>query len=59
MRLARFGPPLLPGDVISTGTPEGVRLGRRPPSFLRPGDVVEYGADGLGTARQRLVRFEG
>jgi 2,4-didehydro-3-deoxy-L-rhamnonate hydrolase len=45
----------MPGDVLSTGTPSGVGLGRNPPSYLRPGDVVEYGADGLGTARQVLV----
>jgi 2,4-diketo-3-deoxy-L-fuconate hydrolase len=46
---------LMPGDVLSTGTPSGVGLGRQPPSYLRPGDVVEYGAEGLGTARQVLV----
>ncbi len=46
---------LLPGDVITTGTPHGVGLGRVPPVFLRPGDVVEYGIEGLGRARQ-LVR---
>lgn len=47
---------LLPGDVISTGTPAGVGLGRKPPTFLREGDVVEYGADGLGSARQIMAR---
>jgi 2-keto-4-pentenoate hydratase/2-oxohepta-3-ene-1,7-dioic acid hydratase in catechol pathway len=46
---------LLPGDVISTGTPEGVGIGRNPPSFLVPGDVVEYGADQLGQGRQQVV----
>lgn len=46
---------LLPGDVISTGTPAGVGLGRQPPVFLRPGDVVEYRAEGLGAARQLIV----
>jgi 2,4-diketo-3-deoxy-L-fuconate hydrolase len=46
---------LLPGDLISTGTPAGVGLGRKPPSFLQPGDVVEFGIDGLGEARQRVV----
>lgn len=46
---------LLPGDVLSTGTPEGVGFGRTPPSFLQPGDVVEYGADVLGQARQQVV----
>lgn len=45
---------LLPGDVISTGTPAGVGLGREPPEFLSEGDVVELGIDGLGTARQRV-----
>jgi 2-keto-4-pentenoate hydratase/2-oxohepta-3-ene-1,7-dioic acid hydratase in catechol pathway len=46
---------LEPGDVVSTGTPAGVGLGRKPPRFLRPGDVVEYGIEGLGEARQRVV----
>ena len=46
---------LLPGDVISTGTPAGVGLGRKPPLYLRAGDVVEYGIDGLGQTRQRIV----
>lgn len=43
---------LLPGDVISTGTPAGVGMGFKPPQYLRAGDVVELGIDGLGTARQ-------
>ncbi len=42
---------LLPGDVISTGTPAGVGAGKTPPRYLEPGDVVEYGATGLGSAR--------
>jgi 2-keto-4-pentenoate hydratase/2-oxohepta-3-ene-1,7-dioic acid hydratase in catechol pathway len=46
---------LLPGDVLSTGTPAGVGMGLKPPRFLRPGDVVEYGVDGLGEARQTVV----
>ncbi len=46
---------LLPGDVISTGTPAGVGLGRVPPRFLGAGDVCELGVDGLGTSRQRVV----
>lgn len=46
---------LLPGDVISTGTPPGVGLGRKPPVFLSPGDVMELGIDGLGLQRQRVV----
>jgi 2-keto-4-pentenoate hydratase/2-oxohepta-3-ene-1,7-dioic acid hydratase in catechol pathway len=45
---------LLPGDVISTGTPAGVGLGMKPPVYLADGDVVELGIDGLGTSRQRL-----
>jgi len=49
---------LLPGDVISTGTPSGVGLGMDPPRYLKPGDVVELGIDGLGTSRQRAVAFE-
>jgi 2-keto-4-pentenoate hydratase/2-oxohepta-3-ene-1,7-dioic acid hydratase in catechol pathway len=43
---------LLPGDVISTGTPAGVGIGCKPPRFLRPGDVCELGIDGLGSSRQ-------
>ena len=46
---------LEPGDLISTGTPPGVGMGLRPPVFLRAGDVVELGIDGLGVARQRVV----
>lgn len=46
---------LLPGDVISTGTPSGVGMGRTPPLYLKAGDVVEYEAEGLGAARQRIV----
>jgi 2,4-diketo-3-deoxy-L-fuconate hydrolase len=46
---------LLPGDVISTGTPAGVGLGMKPPRYLKAGDVVELGVEGLGTARQRVV----
>lgn len=45
---------LLPGDVISTGTPAGVGLGFKPPVFLKAGDVVELGIEGLGTARQAV-----
>jgi 2-keto-4-pentenoate hydratase/2-oxohepta-3-ene-1,7-dioic acid hydratase in catechol pathway len=46
---------LLPGDVISTGTPPGVGLGFDPPVFLKAGDVVELSIDGLGRQRQRVV----
>ncbi len=46
---------LHPGDVISTGTPPGVGLGMDPPRFLRPGDVVRAGIDGLGEQRQQVI----
>lgn len=49
---------LLPGDVISTGTPAGVGLGMKPPVFLKPGDVVELGIDGLGSATQHVVAYQ-
>jgi 2-keto-4-pentenoate hydratase/2-oxohepta-3-ene-1,7-dioic acid hydratase in catechol pathway len=43
---------LLPGDIISTGTPFGVGLGLTPPKYLKPGDVVELGIEGLGVSKQ-------
>jgi 2-keto-4-pentenoate hydratase/2-oxohepta-3-ene-1,7-dioic acid hydratase in catechol pathway len=46
---------LLPGDVISTGTPPGVGHGQSPPVYLKAGDVVELGIEGLGRQRQRVV----
>ncbi len=46
---------LLPGDVISTGTPPGVGFGKKPPMFLKPGDVVELEVEGLGKQRQEVV----
>lgn len=49
---------LIPGDIISTGTPAGVGLGFHPPRYLKVGDVVELGAEGLGTSRQRVVAWE-
>lgn len=49
---------LLPGDVISTGTPAGVGLGMNPPQYLKPGDVVELGVEGLGESRQEVVSWE-
>lgn len=49
---------LLPGDIISTGTPAGVAMGMSPQRYLQPGDVVELGIDGLGTSRQELVAFK-
>jgi 2-keto-4-pentenoate hydratase/2-oxohepta-3-ene-1,7-dioic acid hydratase in catechol pathway len=48
---------LLPGDVISTGTPAGVALGMSPQPYLQPGDVVELGIDGLGSAKQTLKAY--
>lgn len=48
---------LLPGDVISTGTPPGVGLGFKPPIFLQPGDVVELGIEGLGTSSQKAQAY--
>ena len=49
---------LLPGDIISTGTPFGVGMGFDPPRYLRSGDVVELGVEGLGMARQRVIAYE-
>ena len=49
---------LLPGDVISTGTPAGVGLGFDPPVYLKAGDIVELGIDGLGTSTQKVVAYE-
>src|SRR5450432_569540 len=49
---------LLPGDLISTGTPAGVGLGMNPPVYLAPGDMVELGIDGLGISRQNLVSWQ-
>lgn len=46
---------LHPGDVISTGTPPGVGLGQKPPQYLKPGDVVELGIQGLGQQRQDVI----
>jgi len=48
---------LLPGDVISTGTPAGVGLGMNPNVYLQPGDVVELGIDKLGQARQNVKAY--
>jgi len=48
---------LLPGDVISTGTPAGVGLGMKPPVFLKSGDVVELGIERLGESRQEVVNY--
>lgn len=49
---------LLPGDVISTGTPSGVGNGQKPPVFLKKGDVVEFGIENIGTMKQQVVSFK-
>jgi len=49
---------LLPGDIISTGTPFGVGLGFNPPIYLKEGDVMELGIEGLGTSRQNVKAYK-
>ena len=49
---------LLPGDVITTGTPPGVGLGMKPPLYLKKGDVMTLGIEGLGEQRQEVVAFK-
>ena len=49
---------LVPGDIISTGTPEGVGLGFDPPRFLKHGDEIELGIEGLGSATQKVVDYQ-
>jgi len=49
---------LLPGDIISTGTPAGVGMGMKPTAiYLKPGDVVELGIDGLGVSKQNVIAY--
>jgi 2-keto-4-pentenoate hydratase/2-oxohepta-3-ene-1,7-dioic acid hydratase in catechol pathway len=48
---------LQPGDIISTGTPPGVGLGQKPPVYLRPGNVIRLGVEGLGEQRQTMVPY--
>jgi 2-keto-4-pentenoate hydratase/2-oxohepta-3-ene-1,7-dioic acid hydratase in catechol pathway len=48
---------LMPGDVITTGTPPGVGLGMKPPTYLKKGDVVTLGIEGLGAQRQEVIPF--
>ena len=50
---------LLPGDLISTGTPAGVGLGMKPPFYLKPGDVMELGIEGLGVSKQHVKAYPG
>jgi 2-keto-4-pentenoate hydratase/2-oxohepta-3-ene-1,7-dioic acid hydratase in catechol pathway len=52
------GMTLLPGDIIATGTPEGVGFARTPPEYLKEGDVVECEVEGIGVIRNRVVRVE-
>ena len=49
---------LMPGDVITTGTPPGVGLGMKPPTFLKKGDVMTLGIEGLGEQRQDVIGFK-
>jgi 2-keto-4-pentenoate hydratase/2-oxohepta-3-ene-1,7-dioic acid hydratase in catechol pathway len=49
---------LLPGDVISTGTPAGVGLGMNPPQYLKPGDMVSLGIERLGESQQRISAWK-
>ncbi|SFB53512.1 fumarylacetoacetate hydrolase family protein [Algoriphagus aquimarinus] len=48
---------LMPGDIISTGTPEGVGFGQKPPFYLKDGDVIELGIDDLGSAKQEVQDY--
>jgi 2-keto-4-pentenoate hydratase/2-oxohepta-3-ene-1,7-dioic acid hydratase in catechol pathway len=50
---------LLPGDVITTGTPPGVGMGKKPdPVWLKSGDVMELAIEGLGRQRQRVIPYQ-
>ncbi|MGA0571675.1 fumarylacetoacetate hydrolase family protein [Variovorax sp. VNK109] len=49
---------LMPGDIITTGTPPGVGLGQKPPLYLKKGDVMELGIEGLGQQKQTVVAFK-
>jgi len=48
---------LMPGDIITTGTPPGVGMGQKPPRYLKKGDVMTLGIEGLGEQRQEVVAF--
>ncbi len=50
---------LRPGDLITTGTPPGVGLGFKPPRFLKGGEVMTLGIEGLGEQRQKVVKYQG
>lgn len=47
----------LPGDIISTGSPAGSGMGKTPQRWLQPGDVIEYGIEGLGSTTQEILAF--
>src|ERR1041385_9000197 len=49
---------LLPGDIISTGTPHGGGIGLKPPVYIKPGDIMEIGIEGLGTSMQHAVAYQ-
>jgi 2-keto-4-pentenoate hydratase/2-oxohepta-3-ene-1,7-dioic acid hydratase in catechol pathway len=53
------GMTLLPGSIIATGTPDGVGHYRKPPEYLKPGDVMETEVEGIGTLRNRIVAARG
>jgi len=48
---------LLPGDILTTGTPPGVGMGMKPPRYLKPGDCVSLGIAGLGQQSQKVVAW--
>jgi 2-keto-4-pentenoate hydratase/2-oxohepta-3-ene-1,7-dioic acid hydratase in catechol pathway len=48
--------PLVPGDVIVTGTPSGVGAARKPPLWMKPGDTIEVSIDGIGTLRNPIIQ---
>lgn len=50
---------LQPGDIISTGTPPGVGMGQKPPVWLKPGNIITLGIEGLGQQRQRVRAYDG
>ena len=49
---------LEPGDLIATGTPPGVGMGMKPPKFLKPGDEMKVGINGLGVQTQSVVKWK-
>ena len=50
---------LMPGDVITTGTPPGVGMGKKPPRYLKAGETVALGIEGLGRQEQAVVAYNG